>query len=245
MASSVPWTGLTSDSRRVKPGFLFAALSGTHTDGARFIADAVGHGATTVLGQPSLAPVVEGLGVGFIAADNPRRRFAELAAEYYGAQPRVIAAITGTNGKTSVSVFLRQIWHSLGRAAASLGTIGLVTASGTRSLAHTTPDPVELHALLAELAGMDVQHLALEASSHGLDQYRLDGVRLAAAAFTNITRDHLDYHRDFAHYLAAKCRLFRDLTPPGAPAVIYVDVPHAEAVVAEARAQNLRLIRVG
>jgi UDP-N-acetylmuramoyl-L-alanyl-D-glutamate--2,6-diaminopimelate ligase len=245
MASGTAWSGLTSDSRLVKPGYLFAALSGAHTDGARFIADAVARGATTVLGLPALAPVVEALGVRFIADEQPRRRLAELAADYFRAQPEVIAAVTGTNGKTSVSVFLRQIWQRQGHKAASLGTIGLVSPFGVQQLAHTTPDPVELHGLLAELAGKGVQHLALEASSHGLDQYRLDGVRLAAAAFTNISRDHLDYHPDFAHYLAAKCRLFRDLTPPAAPAVIYADVPYAEIVQAEARAQNLRLISIG
>ena len=245
MASGTAWTGLTSDSRLVKPGYLFAALSGAHTDGARYVAEAVARGATTVLGPPALARDVEALGVRFIADEQPRRRLAELAADFYRAQPEVIAAVTGTNGKTSVSVFLRQIWQRQGYKAASLGTIGLVSPFGVQQLAHTTPDPVELHGLLADLAGKGVQHLALEASSHGLDQYRLDGVRLAAAAFTNISRDHLDYHPDFAHYLAAKCRLFRDLTPPAAPAVIYADAPYAEVVRAEAEAQNLRVISIG
>ena len=245
MVPGTALSGLTSDSRLVKPGYLFAALNGAQTDGARFIADAVARGATTVLGVPALAPMVEALGVRFIADEQPRRRLAELAADFYRAQPEVIAAVTGTNGKTSVSVFLRQIWQRQGYKAASLGTIGLVSSFGVQNLAHTTPDPVELHGLLAELAGKGVQHLALEASSHGLDQYRLDGVRLAAAAFTNISRDHLDYHPDFAHYLAAKCRLFRDLTPPSAPAVIFADVPYAEIVRAEAQAQNLRIISIG
>ncbi len=245
MASGATWSGLASDSRLVKPGYLFAALNGAKTDGARFIADAVARGATAVLGLPALAPEVDALGVRFIADEEPRRRLAELAADYYRAQPTVIAAVTGTNGKTSVSVFLRQIWQHQGHKAASLGTIGLVSPFGVQQLAHTTPDPVELHGLLAELAGKGVQHLALEASSHGLDQFRLDGVRLAAAAFTNISRDHLDYHPDFAHYLAAKCRLFRDLVPPAAPAVIYADVPFADMVRAEAQAQHLRIISIG
>src|SRR5262249_10200633 len=158
---------------------------------------------------------------------NPRRRLALIAAEFYGAQPDVIAAITGTNGKTSVTAFLRQIWAAEGMKAASLGTIGIVAPSGERALSHTTPDPVALHAELAKLKREGVTHLAMEASSHGLDQFRLDGVRVNAVAFTNITRDHMDYHPTPEHYLAAKLRLFKDLAQPGALAVVNADVGHA------------------
>jgi UDP-N-acetylmuramoyl-L-alanyl-D-glutamate--2,6-diaminopimelate ligase len=204
-------TGLASDSREVGPGYLFAALSGTRADGGHFVADAVRRGAKVVLGRPSLRSEAEALGVRFIADANPRQRLAVIAAEFAGAQPETIAAVTGTNGKTSVCAFLRQIWEHQGRKAASIGTIGLVAPSGVVALHHTTPDAIALHALLAQLKRDRVEYLALEASSHGLDQYRLDGVRIAAAGFTNITRDHMDYHADFAHYLSAKLRLFRDL----------------------------------
>jgi UDP-N-acetylmuramoyl-L-alanyl-D-glutamate--2,6-diaminopimelate ligase len=243
-ASEPDLAGLASDSREVKPGYLFAALSGSRADGGAFLADAVTRGASTVLGAPSLREQVERLGVRFIADFNPRRRLAEIAAAYFGAQPRTIAAITGTNGKTSVSVFLRQIWQSEGRNAASLGTIGLVTKEGVEALRHTTPDAITLHRLLAELAREGVSHLALEASSHGLDQYRLDGARIAAAGFTNITRDHLDYHKDFAHYLAAKLRLF-ELVEPGGVAAVNADAPHAEEFVRLARERNLKPVTVG
>ncbi len=201
--------GLAADSREVKPGYLFAALSGSKTDGARFIEDAVKRGAVAVLGAPAAADSARSLGVRFIAAANPRLRLAELAAEFYAAQPSTIAAVTGTNGKTSVASFPRQIWAFQGWQAASLGTIGIDAPSGHVSLGHTTPDPVRLHAELARLKNEGVDHLALEASSHGLDQYRLDGVKISAAGFTNITRDHLDYHASFENYLSAKLRLFR------------------------------------
>ena len=237
------FSGLACDSRAVKPGYLFAALPGTRADGRAFIADAVRRGAVAVLGLPEARVEVEALGVRFIADENPRARLAHFAAAFFGVQPATIAAVTGTNGKTSVAVFLRQIWAQLGYKAASMGTIGVVAPSGTRALAHTTPDPIEIHRLLAELAGEDVDHLALEASSHGLDQHRLDGVRLGAAAFTNITRDHLDYHADFAAYLAAKLRLFSELMEKGSVAVINADAEHAADFVAAAR--GLRVLTVG
>ncbi|MBU6471507.1 MAG: UDP-N-acetylmuramoyl-L-alanyl-D-glutamate--2,6-diaminopimelate ligase [Alphaproteobacteria bacterium] len=237
------FSGLACDSRAVKPGYLFAALPGTRADGRAFIADAVRRGAVAVLGLPEARVEAEALGVRFIADENPRARLAHFAAAFFGVQPATIAAVTGTNGKTSVAVFLRQIWAQLGYKAASMGTIGVVAPSGTRALAHTTPDPIEIHRLLAELAGEDVDHLALEASSHGLDQHRLDGVRLGAAAFTNITRDHLDYHADFAAYLAAKLRLFSELMEKGSVAVINADAEHAADFVAAAR--GLRVLTVG
>ena len=239
------FAGLASDSRDVGPGYLFAALPGMRNDGGAFIAEAVRRGAAAVLGDPNLRAKSEALGVRFIADENPRRRLALLAAEHFGAQPETVAAITGTNGKTSVSVFLRQIWEGLGHRAASMGTIGLVGLNRTTGLRHTTPDAIALHRLLAELEKGGVEHLALEASSHGLDQFRLDGVRIAAAAFTNLTHDHLDYHGDFAHYLAAKLRLFRELLMDGGLAVVNADAEHARDVIEAARARNMRLITVG
>jgi UDP-N-acetylmuramoyl-L-alanyl-D-glutamate--2,6-diaminopimelate ligase len=239
------FAGLASDSREIKPGYLFAALPGTRDDGGAFLAEAVGRGAVAVLGEPRLRATAEALGVRFIADENPRRRLALFAAEHFVAQPKTVAAITGTNGKTSVSVFLRQIWQSLGHRAASMGTIGLVGPEETQSLRHTTPDAIALHRLLAELEHDGVDHLALEASSHGLDQFRLDGVRIAAAGFTNITHDHLDYHGDFARYLAAKLRLFRELAMDGGVAVVNADAGRAAHFLEAARARSLHLVTVG
>ena len=237
--------GLAADSREVKPGYLFAALSGSKTDGARFIEDAVKRGAIAVLGAPAAADSAKALGVRFIAAANPRLRLAELASEFYAAQPGVIAAVTGTNGKTSVASFLRQIWAFQGRQAASLGTIGIDAPSGHVPLGHTTPDPVRLHAELARLKHEGVDHLALEASSHGLDQYRLDGVKISACGFTNITRDHLDYHASFENYLSAKLRLFRELVKEGGVAVVNADADHSGDFLAAAEKRRLRVLTVG
>ena len=239
------YSGIAADSREVKPGFLFAALPGTKTDGARFIADAIGRGAVAVLGVPEAAEDVRGKGIAFIADANPRRRLALMAAEFFGAQPKTIAAVTGTNGKTSVAAFLRQIWTRLGRQAASLGTLGIDAPSGHVALGHTTPDPVVLHAQLAKLKTEGVDHLAMEASSHGLDQYRLDGVRVSAAAFTNITRDHMDYHPDFAHYFSAKLRLFSELLTQGGIAVVNGDTPQARDVAAAAARRQARILTIG
>jgi UDP-N-acetylmuramoyl-L-alanyl-D-glutamate--2,6-diaminopimelate ligase len=245
MKASNEFSGLASDSRAVRPGYLFAALPGSNANGADFVRDAVGRGAVAVIGTPELRGCVEELGVHFIAADNPRRALAHQAAAFFGGQPKTVAAITGTNGKTSVTVFLRQIWNVLGRHAASLGTIGAVTPRGEIPLRHTTPDPIELHRLLAEMKSEGVDFLALEASSHGLDQYRLDGVEIAAAAFTNITRDHLDYHPTFEDYLLAKLRLFSEIVERDGVAVVNADAKHAERVVDAATMRNLRLVTVG
>ena len=237
--------GLAADSREVRPGFLFAALPGTKTDGARFIADAVKRGAVAVLGEPGIAEDARRLGVAFIPDGNPRQRLALMASEYYSVQPDVVAAVTGTNGKTSVASFLRQIWTYQGKKAASLGTLGVDAPSGHANLGHTTPDPVRLHAELARLKREGVERLAMEASSHGLDQFRLDGVRIAAAGFTNITRDHMDYHPTFAHYLKAKLRLFERLVRDGGAAVVNLDAQHAADFVAAAGKRGLHLITVG
>lgn len=245
MRPSAEFAGLASDSREVKPGFLFAALAGSQADGAAFIADAVRRGAGAVLGRPELAAQARALGVRFLADENPRLRLSQLAAQFFAGQPSTVAAITGTNGKTSVAAFLRQIWEAQGKRAASLGTIGLVGPRGVTELKQTTPDPIQLHRLLADLARDDVEFLAVEASSHGLDQYRLDGVDIAAAAFTNITRDHLDYHPTFDDYLAAKLRLFGEVVRDGSVAVVNADSEHADAFVSVAQRRKLKLFTVG
>jgi UDP-N-acetylmuramoyl-L-alanyl-D-glutamate--2,6-diaminopimelate ligase len=205
----------------------------------------VKRGAVAVLGTPELSEQVRKLGVWFIADSNPRLKLARMAAEFYGAQPRCIAAVTGTNGKTSVTYFLRQIWTAQGRNAASLGTLGIYSPNGHVQLAHTTPDPIEIHAQLARLKDEGVEHLALEASSHGLDQYRLDGIDVSAAAFTNITRDHLDYHPTPADYLQAKLGLFERVVRKGGVAVINRDADAADSFVAAAERRGLKLFTVG
>ncbi|WP_438270867.1 UDP-N-acetylmuramoyl-L-alanyl-D-glutamate--2,6-diaminopimelate ligase [Rhodomicrobium lacus] len=242
-AATLEISGLTADSRQVRPGMLFAALAGTKADGMAYAKAAEAAGAVAVLaGETANA---EGLSVPVLRAAEPRQALALFAARFYRFQPDTIAAVTGTNGKTSVAAFLRQIWATAGHDAASLGTIGIITNAGERPLSHTTPDPVVLHKTLADLANEGVTHLALEASSHGLDQHRLDGVRFSAGAFTNITRDHLDYHPSFEDYFNAKMRLFRNLLPPGAPAVIDADGDHADDVVGAARARKLDVMTVG
>src|SRR6184192_1039446 len=195
--------GLAVDSRAVRPGDLFFALTGHKTDGARFIDSAVSSGAVAVADD---RPPQAGSRVPFVVTSNPRRALALAAAKFYPRQPETIAAVTGTSGKTSVAAFTRQIWQRLGHASASIGTIGLVSPKRTLYGSLTTPDPIALHRQLDEIARDGVTHLAFEASSHGLDQYRLDGVRVAAGGFTNLTRDHMDYHPDVAHYLNAKLR---------------------------------------
>ncbi len=174
-----------------------------------------------------------------------RRALARAAARFHSRQPQTIAAVTGTSGKTSVAAFTRQIWIAQGFAAASIGTIGLVSPKRTVYGSLTTPDPISLHKTLDEIAGEGVTHLAFEASSHGLDQHRLDGVRVDAGAFTNLSRDHMDYHPTVAHYLGAKLRLFTDLVKPDGAAVIVADHEHSDAVVAAARTRGLRVITVG
>ena len=241
-AGATEVTGLAADSRAVKPGDLFFALAGLKTDGARFIDAAIAAGAVAVAGDH---PSPAGLGVPFVTTSNPRRALALAAAKFFSRQPATIAAVTGTSGKTSVAAFTRQIWLRLGHQAASIGTIGLVSPKRTIYGSLTTPDPIALHRQLDEIAREGVTHLAFEASSHGLDQYRLDGVRISAGGFTNLSRDHMDYHPDVAHYLAAKLRLFRDLIPAPGAAVISADHDCSERVIDAARAKKLRLITVG
>ena len=240
-AEAIEISGLAMDSRAVKPGDLFFALAGSKTDGARFIDAAIAKGAVAIAGDDPASNIT----VPFVRTPNPRRALALAAAKFYPRQPRTIAAVTGTSGKTSVAAFARQIWLSLGHAAASIGTIGLVSPKSTIYGSLTTPDPVALHRQLDGIAQDGVTHLALEASSHGLDQFRLDGVRVAAGGFTNLSRDHMDYHPDVAHYLAAKLRLFRDLVVADGAAVISADHECSQAVIEAARSRKLRVITVG
>ncbi len=237
-------TGLTADSRAVEPGFLFAALPGTRTDGARFIPEAGKRGAAAVL-LPAGRAMPDAVTCAVVEDADPHRALALMAARFFAAQPATVCAVTGTNGKTSVVSFVRQIWEGLGHAAASMGTVGVTSPGRPLPLAHTTPDPVALHRTLAGLADAGVTHLALEASSHGLQQRRLDGVRLNAGAFTNISRDHLDYHDTFEDYLAQKLRLFGELLPEGAPVVVDADAPGSDAVIECARERGLPLLTVG
>src|ERR1700742_4056147 len=241
-AGTIDVSGLAMDSRVVKPGDLFFALAGARTDGARFIDAAIASGAVAVAGEHAPEGAAR---VPFVATRNPRRALALAAARFYPRQPAVVAAVTGNSRKTSVAAFTRQMWQRLGHASASIGTIGLVSPKRTVYGSLTTPDPVALHRQLDEIARDGVTHLALEASSHGLDQFRLDGVRISVAGFTNLSRDHMDYHPDVAHYLNAKLRLFRDLLPSGAPAVISADHECSEPVIETARAKGLDLMTVG
>jgi UDP-N-acetylmuramoyl-L-alanyl-D-glutamate--2,6-diaminopimelate ligase len=235
-------TGIASDSRKVTAGCLFVAVPGTKADGLAFLPQALANGAAAVLAERA-ADVPPG--VAMIVAPNVRRALALAAAAFFPRQPGTIAAVTGTSGKTSVAAFTRQIWASLGLNAASMGTVGIVSDKTNVYGSLTTPDPIELHRMLDQLAGEGVTHLALEASSHGLDQHRLDGVRIAAGAFTNLSRDHLDYHPTIEAYLAAKMRLFTDLVAASGTAVIDVDDAHAPQVVEAAKARGLKIMSVG
>jgi UDP-N-acetylmuramoyl-L-alanyl-D-glutamate--2,6-diaminopimelate ligase len=240
--------GLSADSRTIRPGFLFAALPGTRLDGRRFAVEAVARGAAAILTDDAAAlnlPAEAAERVAILTADNPHRQFALLAARFYGRQPRIIAAVTGTNGKTSIVHFTREIWTRLGCAAASLGTLGLVREAGRRPGSLTTPDPVALHADLAALAADGIEHVAIEASSHGLAQFRLDGLDLAAAAFTNLSRDHLDYHGDMERYRTAKERLFTALLAPGKQAVLNTDSPEFARLSGLCRARGQRVLAYG
>jgi UDP-N-acetylmuramoyl-L-alanyl-D-glutamate--2,6-diaminopimelate ligase len=231
---------LTADSRKMEPGGLFVALAGSKADGAAFINDAVAKGASLILsGHPADAPVP------VLAVSNPRRYLSLAAARFYGAQPQTMVAVTGTAGKTSVASFTRQIWAAAGHAAAQIGTTGVISPSRSDYGSLTTPDPVSLHALLAELASEGVTHAAMEASSHGLDQHRLDGVKLVAGAFTNLGRDHMDYHPTMENYMAAKMRLFNELLDKGQPAVIFSDDPWSPQAVRAAEEAGLEVRTVG
>ncbi|MCA1404512.1 UDP-N-acetylmuramoyl-L-alanyl-D-glutamate--2,6-diaminopimelate ligase [Ensifer sp. IC3342] len=223
--------GITADSRQVKPGDLFVAVAGTKANGAAYVADALSRGAAAVV---TAAGAVAEAGVPVFGLSEPRRFLAKAAAAFYGRQPETMVAVTGTAGKTSVASFTRQIWAHSGLAAAMIGTTGVVAPGRNDYGSLTTPDPVSLHKLLKELADAGVTHAAMEASSHGLDQSRLDGVWLAAAAFTNLGRDHMDYHPTVEHYMTSKMRLFSDLLPKGSPAVIFADDQWSDQAIAAA-----------
>ncbi len=218
-------TGISVDSRQTKLGHLFAAMPGSNVHGAEFVKFAVRMGAGAVLTDAAGYEITQtegGYDVPFLISDDPRMALSKAAAAWFGEQPEMMVAITGTNGKTSVANFTRQIWEELGLAAVNFGTVG-VEGAVSAPLSHTTPEPLTLHALLADLAAQGVTHAAMEASSHGLEQRRLDGVRLTAAGFTNLSRDHLDYHDGFEDYFNAKAGLFRRVLPDGATAVINID----------------------
>lgn len=241
-------TGLSVDSRNVKPGHLFAALPGGRFHGAEFITYALRMGAGAVLTDAAGLDIARDdlatAGVPVVVAEDPRGALAFAAALWFGAQPEVMTAVTGTNGKTSVATFTRQIWTALGHPAANFGTTG-VEGAFSAPLAHTTPEPITLHRLLAEMAQAGITHAAMEASSHGLDQRRLDGVRLRAAAFTNFTQDHLDYHETFDAYFAAKAALFARVLPEDGVAVINMNDPRGAEMAAIARGRGQEVIGIG
>ena len=237
-------SALSADSRAVEPGCLFAALPGAKADGSQFVAAAVARGAVAVLARHGVNITVPDA-IAVLRTQEPRQALARLAARFYAPQPGTIVAVTGTSGKTSVADFARQIFARLGHCAASLGTLGVVKAGAATYGALTTPDPVTLHQTLARLAQDGITHLAMEASSHGLDQHRLDGVVLRAAAFTNLGRDHLDYHPSMADYLAAKLRLFQEVLPREGTAVINADAADASAAIAAAERTGRKVFSVG
>ncbi len=230
-------SGISSDSRSVRRGFLFVALAGSNMDGREYIEDAIRHGAKAILvPKGTQQPLcMEGVDeIVWVEEENPRLALAKAAARFYGVQPETIVAVTGTNGKTSTVSFTRQIWEHLGYRAASLGTLGLqggiTVQSAEQSGSMTTPDPVRLHAQLADLAASGIDHLAIEASSHGLDQHRLDGMNVSAAGFTNVTHDHLDYHGSMENYASSKRRLFDGLLKANGVAVVNADSVESENI---------------
>ncbi|MEM6834196.1 MAG: UDP-N-acetylmuramoyl-L-alanyl-D-glutamate--2,6-diaminopimelate ligase [Pseudomonadota bacterium] len=237
-------TGLAIDSRKIDPGMLFCALPGSQVDGAQFIAAAVQAGATAILHDAELRPSLPE-GVLGLPVINPRLATAKLAARWYDRQPEHLVAITGTNGKSSIVDLFGQLARFAGLKAATIGTLGVGAGGDRAGFGLTTPDVLRFHEILADLADQGMTHVAFEASSHGLDQHRIDGVSLTAAGFSNITRDHLDYHGDFESYLFAKMRLIGEVLPPRGHAVINVDAAHSDAFVDVAWARGLPLCLVG
>jgi UDP-N-acetylmuramoyl-L-alanyl-D-glutamate--2,6-diaminopimelate ligase len=240
--------GLTADSRKVEPGYLFAAFKGATVDGTQFAPGAAAAGAVAILCADDAVDAVRSAcpaGVVVIGVREPRQAFSFMAARFYGAQPDTIVAVTGTAGKTSVAHFARQIFQAAGHPAASLGTLGVVKPDGSSYGGLTTPDPVALHKLLVDLEDEGINHAAMEASSHGLDQFRLDGVRLTAAAFTNLGRDHMDYHPTIEDYLRAKLRLFAELLPGGGTVVCDPGEKYSDRVMTVAEDRRLPVLTVG
>ena len=235
--------GLALDSRQVQAGFLFAALKGEKLDGTRFIDNAIERGAVAVLTGPE--PEIRFKGAVHIADDNPKKAFAKMAAKYYGPQPATMAAVTGTDGKTSVTHFVRQMWQRLGVKAAAIGTLGVVSEGINYSTGLTTPDPITLHKALKQLANLDVTHAIMEASSHGLVQYRVDGVDVKVAGFTNLTQDHMDYHADQENYYKAKARLFGEVLNIKGTAVLNTDNPFGVRLKDALQKRGAKVISVG
>jgi len=234
-------TGFAIDHRKVATGSVFGAFMGAVVNGEEFIPQAIDRGAVAVVARSQ----AEVAGVPHLADDNPRRRFAELAAKFYAPYPETIVAVTGTNGKTSTVEMTRQIWRMSGHRSASIGTLGVTTSDDQVKTGLTTPDIVTFLSNMAGLKRMGTTHVAYEASSHGLDQHRAEGVPLAAAAFTNFSRDHLDYHETMEEYFEAKMRLFDELLPPGKPAVIWTDDPKSDDVIERATARGHDVLTVG
>ena len=244
-ATGIEIAALALDSRSVVANTLFAAFPGAKTDGRAFLPEAAAAGAVAVLVPADTATQQIPEGVTALVSADPRRVLAHLAAAFFAPLPKVLAAVTGTNGKTSIAEFTRQIWARAGHASASLGTLGVISQKGHASGSLTTPDVITLFKTLGDLARQGIDHAAIEASSHGLDQRRLDALPLHAAAFTNLTRDHLDYHHIEAAYLAAKTRLFDTVLPEGGTAVINADIPEAAALRKIAAARGLKVVDYG
>ena len=236
-----PVTGFAIDHRKVAQGTIFGAFEGARVNGEEYIPAAIASGAIAVVARPDAVVT----GALHIASDNPRQRFAQLAAKFFAPFPATCIAVTGTNGKTSTVELVRQLWRMAGCHAASIGTLGVTTADDRVSTGLTTPDVVTFLSNVAGLAREGVTHLAFEASSHGLTQYRTEGLPVTAAAFTNLSRDHLDYHGDMAAYFTAKLRLFAEVVADDGVVVVWADDANAERVVDLARARGLRLISVG
>lgn len=234
-------TGLTCDSRDVKPGMIFAALPGTVADGRDYIPQAVEKGAAAILSLPD----TDTKGAALIADADPRRRYGALARAFYPNQPETLIAMTGTNGKSSTVEFLRQIWASAGFKSACFGTLGVMSPKGYAPMSHTTPDALALHKTLHELAEEGVTHVAMEASSHGLVQYRMDAVDVTASGFSNLTQDHFDYHDNMDEYFEAKARLFSDLTPANAPVIINVDGEYGQRLAKRAKTFGQSVTTIG
>jgi UDP-N-acetylmuramoyl-L-alanyl-D-glutamate--2,6-diaminopimelate ligase len=243
LAQHVDVTGIANDSRQVKTGDAFFALSGSKADGSKFLSDAAARGASVAVVADGTEAA--GIEIPVVHVADPRLALAHSAAAFFGTQPKTMVAVTGTSGKTSVTAFIRQIWERAGLSAASIGTTGVVAPGRNDYGTLTTPDPIALHRLLKELADSGVTHASMEASSHGLDQRRLDGVKLSASAFTNLGRDHMDYHPTIEDYHAAKLRLFDTLMPKGGPAVIFADDTFSAATEAAARDAGLDVRTVG
>lgn len=243
--TDVEINGLSADSRDVRPGYLFAAIPGMSVDGRNYIDAAIAAGASAILAPDGTEPPAANKNIPLITNANPRRRLAHMAARFFGQQPENVVAVTGTNGKTSVVHFVQQLWTLIGVKAASLGTLGVMGPALPKGGSLTTPDPVALHKTLSELKAYQFDHLCMEASSHGIDQNRLDGVRIKAAAFTNLSRDHLDYHQTFDAYRETKLRLFRDLLSKGGTIVANAETNEVDSLRWIANERALDIITYG